>query len=33
VKGRRCGTCGKSGHNARTCQITVETSHEEAGDE
>jgi hypothetical protein len=29
TKGRRCGTCGKSGHNARTCQITVETSDEE----
>ena len=26
TKGRRCGTCGKPGHNARTCQITVEVS-------
>jgi len=24
--GRRCGTCGKSGHNARTCQEAVDTS-------
>ncbi|OAQ57496.2 hypothetical protein VFPPC_11828 [Pochonia chlamydosporia 170] len=28
-QGRRCGTCGKTGHNARTCQIDVETSNEE----
>ena len=28
-KGRRCGICGKNGHNARTCQINVETSNEE----
>jgi hypothetical protein len=33
TKARRCGTCGKSGHNARTCQITVETSNEEDSDE
>ena len=26
TKGRRCGTCGNPGHNARTCQITVEVS-------
>lgn len=26
---RRCGTCGNTGHNARTCQIDVETSEEE----
>ena len=24
--GRRCGTCGKAGHNARTCQEDVDTS-------
>jgi hypothetical protein len=24
--GRRCGTCGKSGHNARTCQEAIDTS-------
>jgi hypothetical protein len=24
--GRRCGVCGKSGHNARTCQVVIETS-------
>ena len=28
-KGRRCGVCGKPGHNARTCRIDVETSNEE----
>jgi hypothetical protein len=33
AKGRRCGTCGKSGHNARTCQITVEVSNEENSNE
>ncbi len=32
-KGRRCGACGKPGHNARTCQITLERSNEEDGDE
>ena len=26
---RRCGNCGETGHNARTCQIVVETSKEE----
>lgn len=29
-KGRRCGTCGEVGHNARTCQETVETSSEDS---
>ena len=28
-KGRRCGVCGKPGHNARTCQIDVESFNEE----
>ena len=23
---RRCGTCGKTGHNARTCQEVINTS-------
>jgi hypothetical protein len=23
AKERRCGTCGKTGHNARSCQIVV----------
>ena len=32
MRGRRCGTCGMSGHNARTCQIIVETSNEEGSD-
>jgi hypothetical protein len=26
---RRCGICGKAGHNARTCQVIIETSGEE----
>jgi hypothetical protein len=26
---RRCGACGKAGHNARTCQVVIETSEEE----
>ena len=26
---RRCGMCGKPGHNARTCQVVIETSGEE----
>ena len=26
---RRCGTCGETGHNSRTCQIVVEASKEE----
>ena len=28
-KERRCGVCGKSGHNARTCQVVINTSGEE----
>jgi hypothetical protein len=24
--GRRCGTCGKAGHNVRTCQVDVDMS-------
>ncbi|KAG6997271.1 hypothetical protein FocnCong_v015272 [Fusarium oxysporum f. sp. conglutinans] len=27
--GRRCGVCGKAGHNARTCQVVIETFGEE----
>jgi hypothetical protein len=27
--GRRCGVCGKAGHNARTCQVVIEISGEE----
>jgi hypothetical protein len=27
--GRRCGICGKSGHNARTCQVIIDTFGEE----
>ncbi|ENH73690.1 hypothetical protein FOC1_g10000463 [Fusarium oxysporum f. sp. cubense race 1] len=26
---RRCGTCGKTGHNARTCQEGIEASRNE----
>jgi len=26
---RRCGICGKPGHNSRTCQVVIETSGEE----
>jgi len=26
LSGRRCGTCGKAGHNARTCQEDVDMS-------
>ena len=29
TRGRRCGNCGETGHNARTCQIVIETSEEE----
>ena len=27
--GRRCGVCGKAGHNARTCQVVIKTFGEE----
>lgn len=26
LSGRHCGTCGKAGHNARTCQADVDMS-------
>jgi len=26
---RRCGNCGNTGHNARTCQVDVEMADEE----
>jgi hypothetical protein len=26
---RRCGVCGKTGHNARTCQVEIESSGQE----
>ena len=29
TRARRCGKCSKTGHNARTCQIIVDTSEEE----
>ena len=28
TRARRCGNCGKAGHNARSCQIVVEMSEE-----
>lgn len=31
TKGRRCGRCGRPGHNARTCSISVESSGQEHG--
>ena len=27
--GRRCGVCGKAGHNVRTCQEDIEASRDE----
>lgn len=30
---RRCGNCGKTGHNIRTCQEVVETSEEDSATE
>ena len=32
AKERRCGTCGKTGHNTRTCQIFVAISGEDDSD-
>ena len=29
TRARRCSNCGEPGHNARTCQIVVETSKED----
>ena len=29
---RRCGTCGNTGHNSRTCQVVVEMSQEDDSD-
>ena len=29
---RHCGTCGKTGHNARTCQEEIEVNMEEYSD-
>ena len=29
---RRCGTCGKTGHNSRTCQIIVAISEDSCSD-
>jgi hypothetical protein len=29
TRARRCGNCGEPGHNARTCQVVVETSEED----
>ncbi|KAM4062427.1 DDE superfamily endonuclease [Hirsutella rhossiliensis] len=32
VKEQRCGVCGKTGHNARNCEIVVEMSEEDDSD-
>ncbi|KAJ0126537.1 Frequency clock protein [Fusarium oxysporum f. sp. albedinis] len=32
MKERHCGACGKTGHNARTCQIVVAMTLEEYSD-
>jgi hypothetical protein len=32
TKERRCGGCGRTGHNARTCQIVVAIFEEERSD-
>lgn len=29
---RRCGVCGKPGHNARTCQIKIDLSRKECSE-
>ena len=29
TRARRCGNCNGTGHNARTCQIVIETSEED----
>ena len=29
TRARRCGNCGETGHNARTCEIIEEASGEE----
>ena len=29
TRSRRCGACGKTSHNSRTCQVTVRISNEE----
>ena len=29
TRARRCGNCNAIGHNARTCQIVIETSEED----
>ena len=29
TRAQRCGNCGETGHNTRTCQIVIEVSEEE----
>jgi hypothetical protein len=32
IRARRCGNCNGTGHNARTCQVVIETSKEDIYD-
>ena len=32
TKPRRCGTCGNTGHNARTCQVVISSADEYSSD-
>lgn len=32
AKKRCCGVCGKTGHNARTCQVVISLSEEDDGE-
>ena len=33
TKERKCGVCGKPGHNTRTCKEAVDTSSEDESDQ
>jgi hypothetical protein len=32
TRARHCGNCGETGHNARTCQIVIETTEEDGSE-